>query len=561
MSTTSPLESATRVADAAWAELRRSIFVQQQLGEPLTQMPDVSFAEAQRRSKVGQSLLDRLDSLDESTLPHDVRLTLRVVRFRAATWAKEADFYWHVIDPLRKGFFGMFLPSAYCGAFLLTYVHRQLAAASLANESDRRRYLDLVRDYGRLIDAFAARTVGQAERGIRMPKLQILAARRLVESLGQRALENLSVAPRKFRCLEPDVALLVSEVVQPAFGRLLETLAEPYYSRAPEGVGMSQYPGGREIYQQLVHLHTTLDITSEALHAKGLERMAEAEAEMQAICAREDRDGARAPFLSRLQNDPRWRAPTADGVHAVFQRYTDRIQAHLPKLFEQLPRSPCQFAALPEALQSSMTFGYYEQPRSAGAFGTYFFNVANMTQRPLIRVGALAYHELMPGHHVHFASQLENESLHPIRSHSFVNAFNEGWAEYAITLAEELGMFEQPEEQYGRLTHDVAGISRLVVDTGMNALGWSLEQARDYLRQHTQLTAEEIVSETLRYSCDLPAQALAYKIGDRIFLELRERMRAALGDEFDLRKFHSCVLGPGALPLSDLQWHIESEIT
>ncbi|HKU17055.1 MAG TPA: DUF885 domain-containing protein [Steroidobacteraceae bacterium] len=555
MSTTSPIETATQIADAAWAELRKSVFVQQLLGEPLTQIPDVSFAEAQRRSKVGRSLLDRLDALDESTLPHDVRLTLRVVRFRAATWAKEADFYWHVIDPLRIGFFGMFLPTAYCGGFLLNYVHRQLAWASLDDDSARRRYLALVRDYARLIDAFAERTAGQAERGMCMPRPQILAARRLVQSLGQRALENLSAAPSKAGCLEKEVALLVAEVVEPAFGRLLEALAEPYYSRAPDSVGMSQYPGGREIYQQLVRLHTTLDITSEALHAKGLERMAEAEAEMQAICAR-----ARAPFPSRLQDDPQWRAATADGVHAAFQRYTDRIQPHLPNLFERLPRSPCQYAPLPEALQSSMTFGYYEQPRQAGTHGTYFFNVANMTQRPLIRVGPLAYHELVPGHHIHFASQLENESLHPFRSHSFVNAFNEGWAEYAITLAEELGMFEQPEEQYGRATHDAALISRLVIDTGMNALGWSLEQARDYLREHTQQTEEEIVSETLRYSCDLPAQSLAYKIGDLVFLELRDRMRAALGDEFDLRKFHSCVLGPGALPLSDLEWHVDSVI-
>jgi len=207
-----------------------------------------------------------------------------------------------------------------------------------------------------------------------------------------------------------------------------------------------------------------------------------------------------------------------------------------------------------------MTFGYYEGPNRPGEPGTYFFNAAHLTRRPLISVGPLAYHELVPGHHVHFAGQLENESLHPFRAHSFVNAYNEGWAEYAVALAAELGLLELPEERYGRLTREASGISRLIVDTGMNVLGWGLEQARAYLRTHTEMSEGEIASETLRYSSDLPGQALAYKIGDRVILELRNRMHAALGAQFDLRRFHACILGPGALPLPDLAWHVDAEI-
>jgi uncharacterized protein (DUF885 family) len=172
----------------------------------------------------------------------------------------------------------------------------------------------------------------------------------------------------------------------------------------------------------------------------------------------------------------------------------------------------------------------------------------------------LLYHELVPGHHLHIATQQENPRLHPFRMHNFVNAFNEGWAEYAATYAGEIGMYEEPEERYGRLVMDAFLTCRLVVDTGMNVLGWSLERARDYMRSHSGMAEAEILTESLRYSCDLPAQALAYKLGDTQILDLRERMRRALGARFEIKEFHAAVLGPGALPMPELAWHVEREI-
>jgi uncharacterized protein (DUF885 family) len=214
---------------------------------------------------------------------------------------------------------------------------------------------------------------------------------------------------------------------------------------------------------------------------------------------------------------------------------------------------------LPTALEASMTFGYYDGPRPDRPRGLYLYNAANMTRRPLIDVAALCFHELVPGHHLHFASQQENAGLHPLRTHSFVNAFNEGWAEYSGALAGEMGMYREPEERYGRLTVDAFLTSRLVVDTGMNVMGWSLEQAREYLRAKTATSEPEIRSETIRYSCDIPGQSLAYKMGDTKMLELRQRMRTALGPRFDLKAFHAAVLAPGALPLPDLDWHLAQE--
>jgi uncharacterized protein (DUF885 family) len=175
----------------------------------------------------------------------------------------------------------------------------------------------------------------------------------------------------------------------------------------------------------------------------------------------------------------------------------------------------------------------------------------------LATAAPLIYHELIPGHHFHIATQRENELLHPLRQSMLFTAFNEGWAEYAATLAGELGMYADPCERYGRLLNDAPLTCRLVVDTGMNALGWTLDQARRYMRDHTIMSEAEINSETLRYSTDIPAQGLAYKIGELKIHELRNRARASLGKEFDLRTFHDAVLGSGGMPLEILDWHVD----
>jgi uncharacterized protein (DUF885 family) len=207
-----------------------------------------------------------------------------------------------------------------------------------------------------------------------------------------------------------------------------------------------------------------------------------------------------------------------------------------------------------------MTYGYFDPPQKDHAEGIYHFNAGNLTQKALFTLAALTYHEIMPGHHLQIALQYENSALHPFRRYGEVTAYTEGWAEYAATLAWEMGLYEQPEERYGRLVNDAFLTCRLVVDTGMNALGWSLEQARDYMRQNSGMSEAEILTESVRYSCDIPGQGLAYKLGDRHILELRERMRHVLGTGFDLKSFHNVVLGTGAIPLPILEWHVEHEI-
>ena len=555
---------ARRIVDDAWEELRRSCVVQGQLDLPLTRLPDLSQTEAERRGHVGQELLARIAKLDTIRLPTEIALSLRLVAFRARMWAKEADWYWTVVDPLGVGFFGMFLPTAYCGGFLLDSINNQLAGFCFNEAGDLDRYLGLISDYGRLIDQIATRTEGQAQRGMRMPKAQVHQSRALLSALRSGCLSALTVERKRVDSLASTrfVAELehrIKEAVEPAFDRALAVLSQEYFAQAPDCVGLGQYTQGREIYLELVKIHTTLDLTPEQVHSKGIERMAQIERSMQSIRAELGFKGDAAAFLAHLNSDPRWRATTVEEVTRVFQRYIDRLKPRFASYFRSAPQADYTIGPLPQALQDAMTFGYYDEPRPDRPQGVYLFNAKNLTNQALFNIGALTYHELMPGHHLHLCGQRENRSLHPFHSFSFVNAYNEGWAEYAATLAGEIGMYEEPEERYGRLVMDAFLTCRLVVDTGMNVLGWSLERARDYMRSHSGMAEAEILSESLRYSCDIPGQSLAYKLGDTEMFAMRERMRADLGARFDLKDFHAAVLGPGALPLPDLSWHIDCE--
>ncbi len=558
------IETSSRIIEDAWTELQRRAQVQARLGVVPGSLPDISLGAAERRSSVGRSLLERLGDLEEDLLPHDIALTLRLVRTRAQTWSREDEWYWLVIDPRGIGAFGAFAPAAYCGAYLLNIVHSQLTGFLFTKPSDLNHYLALVRDYPRLVDQFAERTALQAERGIYMPRPQIQQARALLAALKAKARHHLGVSPDRVATLSADSFLsqlhsLIANEVGAAFDRALAAFSAAYCGKAPESVGLSQYAGGAEVYAELVRHYTTFDLTPEQVHARGRERLAQIEDSMSEIraevgCKRDARQ-----FLDHLERDPRWRAQTADGVTAIFKRYIDRITPHLSKYFPTLPSAPYGVAPLPEAVQGSMTFGYYDAPNRNRGEGRYLFNPRNLTRQPLYHLAALTYHELVPGHHLHLASQQENETSHPFRAHSFVTAYVEGWAEYAATWAGEIGMYQLPEERYGRLIMDAFLTSRLVVDTGMNALGWSLERARSYMRAHSGMPEQEILTESLRYSCDYIGQALAYKLGDTAILSLRDRMRAALGDRFTMKDFHAAILEPGALTLPDLDWHVDHE--
>jgi pimeloyl-ACP methyl ester carboxylesterase len=225
--------------------------------------------------------------------------------------------------------------------------------------------------------------------------------------------------------------------------------------------------------------------------------------------------------------------------------------------FIKKPKAPYGVKRLAPELEPGMTFGIYEPPTAAEPKGIYYFNGSKLNERSLLMSEGLIYHELVPGHHFQGALQQENKNLPEFQRESGDNAYNEGWAEYASWLGQEMGLFRDPYSLCGRIMMDIFISTRLVADTGMNSLEWPRSRAIEFMKENVIESETQINTETLRYSVDIPGQALGYKLGSLKISELREKAQKALGDTFDIRKFHEAVLANGAMPLSVLEKHID----
>jgi uncharacterized protein (DUF885 family) len=362
-----------------------------------------------------------------------------------------------------------------------------------------------------------------------------------------------AVPPQRLEQLDADTraafaeaaAREVTQAIAPAAARLVALLEGPYALAAPDAVGVATYPGGRAYYDWLVQWHTTLPVTPAEVHRIGLAEVARIEREMAAIRAELGFTGTREAFHAQLAKDPRFFAKVPEEFGQRLMTYAERLRPLLPRAFGRFPAADGDVRRLAPELEPAMTFGFYQPPTAADPMGHYFFNGTKLEERSLLTAAPLIAHELWPGHHFQVALARENPALPPYRRSRFYTAFGEGWGDYASIVAGDLGLYPDPYERYGRLAMDMFISCRLVVDTGMNGLGWSLERGRQYMRAHVLESEAQILTESLRYSTDLPGQALAYKMGSREFVRLRAQAERAMGARFALPAFHD---GGGARP-------------
>ncbi|HEY0916615.1 MAG TPA: DUF885 domain-containing protein [Solimonas sp.] len=558
------LMAVQKASELANAVISNCIFWRIAQGKPIDgSLPDISLEGAQRRAACGQEILRLLSGIDDASLSHEVVLTATLARFFAQAWSQDADRYWLAVDVMENTFYGPFVQTAYTGGFIFNELRKVLAEFVFRRDSDADRYLALLGDTVHLLHQIHQRTAGQAERGIRIHKLQLPGSRKLLEGLRNTAAAVYPVAPERLAAL-PDAAARSAEIqrridqsVLPAFDALISQLDEHYEALAPEGVGMDKLPGGAAVYAELLRMHTTMDLTPEQVHAAGHERMARIQAQMAEVRQQLGFTGTEAEFAVHLRRQPGAIAASADEIGEKMRRHKDRVEQRFDEFFAQRSAWEYDLERLPAALESGMTWGYYSRPIGNEKRGLYYYNGSKLDSQSVIAAASLVFHELVPGHHLHLTLQMSNPDLSDFRRSCVVNAFNEGWAEYAAALAGEMGLYDNPYDRYGRLSQDAFLTCRLVVDSGMNVLGWSWEQAKQYMREHTMCAEGEIESDTLRYSCGIPAQSLAYKLGDEEILRMRRKLQDRLGEQFSFRDFHSAVLGCGALPLPALEWHLD----
>jgi uncharacterized protein (DUF885 family) len=352
----------------------------------------------------------------------------------------------------------------------------------------------------------------------------------------------------------------VATQVVPALRRLRTFITEEYLPRAPASGAMRDYAGGERVYEMLVRHNTTTTLSAAEIHAIGQRELGRLRAEMEAVQKEVRFEGTFAQFVHHLNTDPRFYARSADELLAGYREIAKRLDAEMPRLFAELPRAPYGIVAMPAHMGNRAE--YYQGPALDGTRAGFFFaNVTALDSRPKWAMETLVAHEAAPGHHTQIARATELAGLPSFRRSGFgYTAYSEGWALYAETLGFELGLYTDPYSRYGHLQWQAFRAARLVVDTGLHALGWSRQQAIDFMTERTGVNQAFVESEVDRYLSQ-PGQALAYMIGKLKIDELRDRARVRLGDRFDIRRFHNAVLDQGAVPLSVLEQLIEGWIS
>jgi uncharacterized protein (DUF885 family) len=350
---------------------------------------------------------------------------------------------------------------------------------------------------------------------------------------------------------------LITQGIAPARQAWLRFLEAEYLPAARPGLGLGSLDGGRDYYTFLARSFTTTTLTPDEIHDIGLAEVARIRSAMDAEIAGSGFTGSFPEFLHWLRTDPRFYAQERDELLMNAAEISKRADDAIPALFRNsLPRLPYGVRAVPQEIEDQYTTGrYFPGSLQLGVAGGYIVNTGKLDQRPLYELPALTLHEAVPGHHLQIAISQELGEQPWFRRNADVTAFVEGWGLYAEFLGEEMGIYRDPLERFGRLSYEMWRACRLVVDTGLHWKGWSIEEARACFRDNSALAPHNIETELQRY-IGWPGQALAYKIGELKLKELREESRQALGERFDVREFHDTVLLGGPLPLSLLEERI-----
>lgn len=542
--------------EEVWSDaLERSPYLRLREGQPIDSLGDPSFAEYQDFVGKAREWRARLEALPREGLDH-----ADWINARALAWdldlAVEGERWFHhasVLTPYSSPLSG------------LTQI---LALVPLEGEEDAESYLALLGQVPAFVSALEEHVREQAERGIFVWRDNFDASVALLASFAASDGRSL-FAPddQRLERLPESVAADVAEKanalatgdIDAAVRSLLEYLrSADYFPNTPTAVGASALPDGADYYRYAVRRSTTMDVGPEEIHQRGLALVEEMEREMTRLREEIGFDGSRDEFRDSLRTDVRYFPKSPDEVGARLMAAANDMEEVVGDYFVGRPKAEYGVRRLEANREASLTYGIYEPPTPADPVGRYRYNGSKLDQRAWINLRGISLHELIPGHHFHIARQAENEALPDYRRNMWHGAFTEGWGSYASYLGLEAGIYAgDPLSEYGMYTLEVFLATRLVVDTGMNLLGWSLEQGRDFMREHTLESETQIGTESLRYSADMPAQALAYQMGKLELLDLRRRASEALGDRFDLRLFHEALLENGSLPMAVLSEHID----
>lgn len=515
----------------------------------------VSVADCERRNTAYQEFLERVDAIDPASLATAEQMNREILRRLLRDAIAEFRFKTYLIPINQRSGFHVEFPE----------LRREVP---LQTTADYDNYVTRLQEFKEFTAAHIELMRAGIAAGMVLPAVVMEGWEKAVDAQIV-ASPQLSVLYEPLRDLPPSVpeseharlrgatlrAVFIS--VLPAYHELRQFLADEYVPHCRDSISASALPDGREFYRHRVKMFTTTDMTPDEVHQLGLSEVKRIRGEMGQIIADVKFGGSFAEFLEHLRTEPRFFVKTPEDLMKEVAFVLKRMDGQLPALFKKLPQIPYGIRQVPDYVAPRTTAAYYQQPNGDGTkAGFYYVNTYNLKSRPLYNIEALSFHEAVPGHHLQLALQQELPSLPEFRRFSDFTAFVEGWALYAERLGLEVGFYQDPYSNFGRLTMEMWRACRLVVDTGMHYFGWSREQAIAFLAENTALSMHDIESEVDRYIA-WPGQALAYKVGELKIRQLRQLAEEQLGTDFDIREFHNVVLSGGAVPLDILQANVK----
>jgi len=519
---------------------------------------DFSLAAEERHERFNRLAGEVLSAIDRSALSEANQLNYDLFRYRVEMGIEGEQFpdEYLVIDQMGgpQTFIADVLP--------------QIPARTL---EDYEALLDYLRGVPEILKQTRIRLEAGLEHGITPPRVTLgdvagqfsaMTAPDPADSVLLKPFESLpdTIPAETAERLRAEAKKIVADQVIPAYRELAQYWNETYLPATRESIAIGALPDGQAWYAHNVKAMTTTDLTPQEIHDIGLKEVARIRAEMEDVIEQSGFEGSFQEFLEFLRTDDRFFFDTPEELLTTYRDIAKRIDPELVKQFGKLPRLPYGVTPVPAFMEQSQTTAYY-QPGSleAGRAGYFTANTYDLESRPSWEMEALTLHEAVPGHHLQIALAQELEDVPEFRKNMSTTAFVEGWALYAESLGEDMGFYQDPYSKFGQLTYEMWRAIRLVVDTGIHSLGWSREQAIELFTQNTGKALHDIEVEVDRYIV-WPGQALAYKIGELKIKELRARAEEALGERFDVRRFHDAVLENGAVPLDVLEAHVDEWI-
>ena len=518
----------------------------------------VSLADASRRAAREAEFLSGVQAIDEKRLSRNSRVNAALLERELRDGQAEYQFLAHLTPISNRSGFHIEFPDL-------------PRLVPLVTTEDFENYTARLNAFGDYADGNTALMREGVRRGITMPAVILEGWEDSVDShivtdptasLLYEPFKELptTVPATEHERLREAAKGAIASVVVPAYKRFKTFMQNEYVPNCRTEIGASALPGGRDFYRHRVRRFTTLDTTPEEVHQRGLSEVKRIRSDMDAIIEKVGYEGEFAAFVEYLRSEPKFYAETPKELLAECSYILKKADGELPKMFGRLPRMPYGLREIPAYIAPKTTSAYYMQPGGDGATAGFFYlNTYNLPSRPLYSLEALALHEAVPGHHLQLAIQQELDGMPEFRRFGGFTAFIEGWALYSERLGLEMGFYEDPYSDFGRLTMEIWRAGRLVVDTGIHFKGWTREQAIAFMSANSAMSEHNIRAEIDRY-IGWPGQALAYKTGELKIRELRALAEETLGEQFDIRSFHDVVLGSGAVPLDVLEGNVREWI-